>query len=58
MGKACLRLKIVPEVQLTIPSDPSRFSEAIGFGGPGQAFASSFAALDGGGAKSSGASLG
>jgi hypothetical protein len=33
-------LKILPGVQITVPSGPSRFSEALRFGGPGPALAS------------------
>ena len=35
-------LKILPGVQIAVPSGPSRFSEALGFGGPGPALASGF----------------
>jgi hypothetical protein len=39
-------LKILPGVQITLPSGPPRFSEALGFGGPRPALAPGFAAPD------------
>ena len=39
-------LENIAGVQITVPSGPARFNEALGFGGRRPALASGFAALD------------